>query len=126
MPDEITGLNSADREILRRVIRAELGRLNARPKTTRNPPDTRPWYYAKLTSDMDKGTYTDPKTFTFTIYYPDESDSDDPPQLIASTDTDEIDLEGVNRWNVEGTDNQQIRVEFMNGEWSPIVDCPTT
>jgi len=121
--DQITGLNSSDRSSLRMVIKAELARIQGKTKTKRQPPEIRPWYYAKLTSEMTAGTFEDPTTFTFTIYYPDPDESS-PAPLIASTDADDIDIEGVNYFNVAAIVGDRLIVQFAFDEWTAAVDCP--
>jgi hypothetical protein len=123
VPDQITGLNSADRSLLRMVVKAELARIQSKSKTKRQPPEILPWYFAKLTSAMTAGTFEAPTTFTFTIHYPDP-DEPSPAPLIASTDADDIDIEGANYFNVAAEVGTRLIVEFAFDEWTAAVDCP--
>lgn len=74
-------------------------------------------YQGQLTSDLEPGSFEEPTTATMLVWFPDPSSAGDPP-AFAESDLAEITV--VNRDpSLSAATGVYIKVELINGEWSP-------
>ena len=101
--------------------RADRAAQAAEPRPQSIPRDIR--YQGVLTSSLAAPTdgWQSPTTATMAVYSPDPEDSSDPRKFIASGVTITV----VNRSpGLSADSGTMIKVERINGEWSPTwIDC---
>lgn len=88
------------------------------PRPNESSGGERRWYWAKLTSALTAGSLEAPTTFTFDVWLPDATSTDDPVPFVRTSNTAQRDMTGVNRFALEAVTGKTIQVEFNHNEYT--------